>query len=125
MDLIGQEKNQIQSCHADDFCEPALGELHITDRLYNALHGVGDLSPCEKTAVLITMHDHLYPGDKIVRDDDPRADERYLSGRDEIIRIVERCLATVPETVRPILQCWLLDVHEYFHALTGGIKEEG
>ena len=118
----GNRSNRSYRSNGTDETGVAPGELHITDRLYNALHGVGDLSPCEKSAVLITMHDHYFPGDKIVRDDDPELIDAYRAGRDEIIHIVERCLAALPGTTRAILQCWLLDVHEYHRDLVAGIK---
>jgi hypothetical protein len=92
-----------------------LGELHITDQLYNALHGVGDIPLNYKIAVYVAVHDHAYPEKKIVSRQE-EADCDYRAGRDEIVRIVIACLASVKQIALPILDRWIAEVEAYYAA---------
>jgi hypothetical protein len=82
-----------------------LGSLWIGDQLYNALHGVGDISREHRIAVINIMHDYYHPDKKIVPPE-AEANENFRVGRDEIIHIVRACLASVPQTAEPILTHW-------------------
>lgn len=101
-----------------------LGELHVGDQLYNALHGVGDITLKAKFAVFMVMHDFYYPAQRIASKQDT-ANPDYAGGRDEIIKIVRACLDSVPKIVQPILERWIDEVKTDLAARTAQYEGEG
>jgi hypothetical protein len=82
-----------------------IGSLWLGDQLYNALHGVGDISWQHKIAVVTIMHDYYCPDKKLVPAS-AESQEAFRAGRDDIIGIVKACLASVPQIADPILGQW-------------------
>ena len=95
--------------------DEVLGELNVTDQLYNALHGVGDIPLNCKIAVYVAVHDHAYP-EKRIAERQEEADADYRAGRDEIVHIVIACMASVKQIALPILDRWIAEVEAHYAA---------
>jgi len=100
---MANHQSVIEDCQS---AEP-LGSLPFSDQLYNALHGIGDISHVAKTAVLMVMHDYYHPAEKIATEEHIESQQGYEIGRDEIIHVVNRCLESMPQSANAALSRWV------------------
>lgn len=112
-----------KSINENEPSQETFGELCFEDQLYNALHGVDDISHLAKVAVTMVMHDYYNPQEKIVTEQMEKSE--YGIGRDRIIHIVTQCLATAPDTANAALSRWVFElIAEMRNRVDGAIQEK-